>query len=94
MILIPESVVEVERQERRAKYKAEFTERLRAVVRKVLVELDDELGQFEQTTHGRIVLANGIEGFAGDLVACWKNPSSHSVSNLSQAIGYFLKESA
>lgn len=92
MILIPEWVADKERAEKRAAYQKELEDRFRAVVRKHLLALGDELGEFEQTTHGRIVLTTGIEGVALELADCYRKPSAFNISNLSQAIAALVKE--
>lgn len=52
---------------------------VREIIRRKLNELADELGQFEQTTHGSIVtpLGNAFE-------KCYEKPSAFTISELAQ----------
>lgn len=71
-------------------------EEQKKIVRQVLVDalaqLDNRLGDFGQTTHARLGSA-GLPGVAADLVTCFTDPTAHAISDLSQAIRHFLKES-
>ena len=67
-------------------------ERMRAVIREGLQRLNDDLGDFEHTTHG--VLGDGsIDAVARHLSYCYEDPSAFSVSSLSQVINQFLTRS-
>ncbi len=66
---------------------------VRAVIRKHLAALADELDGFEQTTHGHIRLPpGGIGSVAEEIVNCYDEPRAFSISSLSQEIRVLLKE--
>lgn len=70
----------------------EWTLRKLAIIKQALMELDDELGHFEQTCHGSMYFhAARIEDVADAMVRMWNDPSSFNTSELSQRIGGFLK---
>ncbi len=67
----------------------EYKEKVRDIVRQHLLALKDDLDmKLEQTTHGVLVANLGRH-----LEEAYTLPSAHSVSNLSQSIALFLKES-
>lgn len=66
---------------------------VRAVIREHLAKMADELGRFEQTTHGRIRLAgDDIEQVGDELANCYSDPTAFRISELSQSIRSLLKE--
>ena len=55
------------------------------VILDTFLDLADRLASFEQTTHGYIG-SRDIQGVATALEQCYRDPTSFSISNLSQAI--------
>lgn len=62
---------------------------VRQVIRDALVSLSENLGQFEQTTHGCMGPFN-IEALAEALVGAYKVPGAFSISELAQHIDGFV----
>jgi hypothetical protein len=54
-------------------------------LRDALANLANELGEFEQTTHGMLGPFD-IESVARHLVECYERPTAYSISSLSQVI--------
>jgi hypothetical protein len=52
----------------------------------VLKHMRHEIGQFEQTCQGRIVLPGGVREFGRALEEAWNNPNGLNVSHLKHAI--------
>jgi len=63
---------------------------VRGKIREALSALKDELDQFEQTCVGRMG-ADDLSAVADWLVEAYEHPSPSFISDLSQAIGNFLK---
>ncbi len=63
----------------------------RAVIRQALRKLAGELGQFDQTTHGRLGSPT-IDAVAADLIVCYQDPRAYTISNLVQAIRALCQE--
>lgn len=63
----------------------------RQAIRNALEKLADDLGAFEQTTHGRIKFFDGIDDVVREIAECYSNPTAYHISNLSQAIRAFVK---
>ncbi len=63
---------------------------VRGKIREALAALKDELDGFEQTCHGRMG-PDDIYDAAGGIILCYEDPTAYSISDLSQAIGNFLK---
>lgn len=95
-ILIPPEVLAAhakrERQaalDRAANSRASAAERFRAAVRSAITDLDAELGNFEQTTHGSLRASGTVQQLAKSLVAAYLNPTAFNISELSQSIEAF-----
>jgi hypothetical protein len=70
---------------------AERDLQLRRVIKRKLQELEDELAQFEQTTHA--YMTNGDVAKVGESLAeAYISPSSFTISNLAQSIYHFLRK--
>lgn len=65
----------------------------RKVIRDALAKLSNELGEFEQTTHG-VIGQFTIENVASKLAVCYERPTAYSISNLSQYIDGLLREAS
>lgn len=61
----------------------------KTAIRDALRSLQQSLGRFEQTTHGRLGPAT-INDVASELAACYENPNAYQTSQLSQVIEAFL----
>lgn len=54
------------------------------LILKHLNNLKEELSNYEQTTHGEMIF--GIDSLTKRLICCWENPTSFTISALSQQI--------
>ena len=71
---------------------AATADRFRACVRQHLAALAGDLGDFWQTTQGRIfLLVPHIDDVADVLTDAYLEPTAHTISNLSQTLDAFLK---
>jgi hypothetical protein len=67
-------------------------QRVRAVILRHLAALENDLGQFEQTCHGRLGLGDEPWKQLGyELGLVGEQPSAYNISNLAQLIGLILK---
>ncbi len=64
---------------------------VRTAIARNLRQLRNDLGGFEQTTHGTLGRGS-IEAVTSDLESCWDEPTPYWISNLSQHIEQFLKK--
>lgn len=65
---------------------------IRLTIRVAMKGLEDELGKYEHTCHGAILMRDGVDQVAQDLVKCYKEPGAFTVSQLAQAIRRFVRE--
>lgn len=63
---------------------------VRKVIREAMAKVAEELGNFEQTTHG--ILGDGtVYSVAGALARCYEDPRAYTISDLNQLIDQFVK---
>lgn len=67
------------------------TDKVRAVILKHLAALAEDLGEFEQTTHGQVVFGPVMKMVSVYLDECYKEPTAYNISNLSQGIRQMVK---
>ena len=96
-MLIPPDVLEQRvsediraHRERCTAWRDDHDARVRGVILANLERLADDLGQFEQTTHGAM-LTGRIEDVSRELADAFREPTAFNVSNLSQAIRGMVK---
>ena len=63
---------------------------VRTVIHSALYRLLDDLGDFEQTTHGSIFDDGTLDSVLAGLKQCYESPGRHSISELDQRIRKFL----
>lgn len=62
---------------------------VRGIVKQWLIKLDEELAQFDQTTHG-LIGSFTIESVLHYIAKMYNDPSAYTISSASQAIHAFL----
>jgi hypothetical protein len=66
---------------------------IRIIVKSWLAQLEDELGEFDQTTHGMINVTDiSLMGVFSYIELMYKKPNALTISNASQAIHAFLSQ--
>jgi hypothetical protein len=66
---------------------------VRHVIRESFRELAEKLADFNQTTHTSFHRHRGLPGITECLAACYMKPDALAISNLSQTLRQFLKDS-